>query len=81
MKIDKKGISVNELNQAYYYINQEYRKNGFPTRTEVSIIIERKLENESTEELELKFKQEDIGIRGSYCFSSKDIFVIGVENP
>ena len=74
---NKEGITVEELNNCYCEVNAMYKVNGYPIRSEVK----HNLIRENGEVLVLRFKQEEIGVKGSYCFSSTDLYVKGIEKP
>lgn len=82
MTTAKRRITVDELNEVYYYINKEYRINGYPIKDSIELTVERTKElTGEIEELTFKFKQENIGMKGSYVFTSTDLYVDGIESP
>lgn len=75
----KQGISVDELNKCYCEVNSIFKRNGFPTREEIEYNLVR-ISDETKTIIPLKFKQEPIGIKGSYVFISRNVYVIGIES-
>ncbi len=82
----KSKISIEELNKCYIEVNSKYKSNGYPTREEVKWNLIRdpdylKYFPDLEPVLTLKFKQEAIGVKGSYIFISQNIYVDTLENP
>lgn len=78
---NKNRITIEELNEAYTRANQ-FKINGYGTRTSIDIYIERNPLTEDDDEVEGKIKltfelDPDLGQKGSYVLVS-DVDIIGV---